>query len=343
MNDLQNLAHLGPYRSYAISPENPTGERGRGGMRTEGTGAACAARLGQGWKVSPSVEIPPGETWVLADIAGCGMIQSMWFGGVVGRDYILRMTWDDAREPQVQAPLPDFFACGWMESVPGRWTDGPAWRLSSLPVCVNPNRGMNCFWHMPFSRHALITLENKTDQPMRCYYQIHYALGERDANAARFHARYRCAAPLPKGESHTILDGVRGTGQYVGTALSVGLNRDARWWGEGEIKFHLDDDGPFPTICGTGTEDYFGGSFNWEIDGRYATYTTPYLGMHFYQPPDGLYHIQPRFSMYRWHIADPIRFDSGLRVTLQDLGWQADGTYLQRQDDFHSVAFWYQM
>ena len=96
------------------------------------------------------------------------------------------------------------------------------------------------------------------------------------------------------------------------------------WWGEGEIKFFLDGDGEFPTICGTGTEDYFCGSYNFDVGGQYVEFTTPYAGMPLVLRPDGTYRSQQRFSLYRWHITDPIRFRSDLRVTMQALGWRAD-------------------
>jgi hypothetical protein len=145
---------------------------------------------------------------------------------------------------------------------------------------------------------------------------------------------------------YTLLDGVRGQGHYVGTYLAVGVNNNG-WWGEGEIKFYLDGDGEWPSICGTGTEDYFGGAWNWEHPrGEYGIYSTPFLGMHQVIKPDGLYVSQQRFGMYRWHVMDPIRFQQDLRVTIQDLGWRSavdgKGRYLPRQDDIASTAFWYQ-
>ena len=114
------------------------------------------------------------------------------------------------------------------------------------------------------------------------------------------------------------------------------------WWGEGEIKFYLDGDQEFPTICGTGTEDYFGGAWNFDVGGRYQEFTTPHSGLPQILRPDGLYQSQMRFGMYRWHIADPIRFERDLRVTIQGLGWRSDGRYQVLQDDIASVAFWYQ-
>ncbi|MCK4284290.1 MAG: DUF2961 domain-containing protein, partial [Candidatus Brocadiae bacterium] len=109
-----------------------------------------------------------------------------------------------------------------------------------------------------------------------------------------------------------------------------------------EIKFFIDGDGEFPTICGTGTEDYFGGCYDWDVDGQYVTYTTPFLGMHQVIRPDGTYNSQHRHALYRWHIMDPVRFEKDLRVTIQALGLRDGGRYLPMQDDIASVAFWYQ-
>lgn len=179
---------------------------------------------------------------------------------------------------------------------------------------------------------------------MALYYQIDYTLTEVPEDAAYFHAQFRRANPLPYKSVYTILDGVEGQGQYVGTYLAWQVN-NAGWWGEGEIKFYLDGDGEYPTICGTGTEDYFCGSYNFENQAthRYQTFTTPYSGLSQVIEPDGVYASQQRFGLYRWHILDPIRFETDLRVTIQALGWREGGRYLPLQDDIASVAFWYQL
>ncbi len=162
-------------------------------------------------------------------------------------------------------------------------------------------------------------------------------------DAAYFHAQFRRVNPLPYKGVYTILDNVKGEGHYVGTHLAWGVKNNG-WWGEGEIKFYMDGDTDFPTICGTGTEDYFCGSYNFENQEthRYEEFTTPYTGLSLVTRPDGLYQSQERFSLYRWHIMDPIRFSQDLRVTIQALGWRNDGTYLPLQDDIASTAFWYQ-
>jgi hypothetical protein len=196
---------------------------------------------------------------------------------------------------------------------------------------------------MPFQKHCRITMTNLDDQEMTLYYQINYTLTNVPADRAYFHAQFRRLNPLPYGEVYPILDGIVGQGHYVGTYMAWSVN-NACWWGEGEIKFFLDGDEAFPTICGTGTEDYFCGSYNFENKEtrQYQAFTTPYAGLHQILRPDGLYQSQMRFGMYRWHILDPIRFQQDLRVTIQALGWRHDRRYLPLQDDIASVAYWYQ-
>jgi hypothetical protein len=315
-----------------MSPENFSGAPGAGGRATEGLGAHAARDLGQGWKVSPAVRIEPGQTLTLASIEGPGAIQHLWFTGRrLSRDLILRAYWDEQPQPSVESPLSDFFTVGW----------GQYAQVSSLPMAVNPNNGLNSYWDMPFRQSARLTLENRGAEPFVCFYQVTYTLAEVAQDAAYFHAQFRRTNPLPYRSDYAVLDGVRGQGHYVGTYLAVGVTNSG-WWGEGEVKFFLDDDADFPTICGTGTEDYFGGAYDWDVDGAYVPYTTPFLGMHQVLKPDGLYRSQTRFGMYRWHIPDPIRFRERIRVTLQALGWRSEGRYLPLQCDLASVAYWYQ-
>jgi hypothetical protein len=331
---LNELSTLDKAESRSISPENFTGEKGKGGMAATGTGAACARDLGSGWKVSPSVVIGAGRTFEIADIKGPGTIEQIWMTPAgKWRFNILRIYWDGQEQPSVECPVGDFFACGWGKFAP----------VSSLAVCVNPGSAFNCYWPMPFRKRCRITMENMAEQDMVLYYQINYALGEVDRNAGSFHAQFRRVNPLPYKEVYNIIDGVEGQGRYVGTYMAWGVN-NAGWWGEGEIKFYLDGDLEFPTICGTGTEDYFCGSYNFENKetGQYQEFTTPYAGMPQVLRPDGVYRSQMRFGLYRWHITDPIRFQKDIRVTIQALGWRSGGRYLPLQDDLSSVAFWYQ-
>lgn len=334
---LGNLSRVSKAKSRSISPENFAGKKGKGGMATEGTGKACALDLGQKWKVSPSVEIKAGETFELANIEGPGAIQHIWMTPTGPfRSCILRIYWEDQAHPSVECPLGDFFAYGWGDSTNFQ-------PLVSQPVCVNPGSGLNCFWEMPFRKKCRMTVTNREQEDTVLYYQIDYTLTEVPEDAAYFHAQFRRVNPLPYKENYVIVDNIKGEGQYVGTYLAWGVNNNG-WWGEGEIKFFMDGDSEFPTICGTGTEDYILGSYDFvnQKTRAYQHYTTPYAGLNQIISPDGLYQSQQRFSMYRWHIMDPIRFENDLKVTIQALGWRNGGPYLPLQDDIASVAYWYQ-
>ena len=328
------ISCLSNAQTRSLCPENLSGEKGKGGMALEGTGAKSARDLGQGWKVSPYVVIPAGQSFEIANISGPGAIQQIWMTPTGNwRFSILRIYWDNQEQPSVECPIGDFFACGW-----GRFA-----QISSLPVCVNPGSAFNCYWEMPFRKHCRITLTNLADQEILLYYQINYTLTEVPDDRAYFHAQFRRVNPIPYKDVYTILDEVEGQGQYVGTYLAWGVNNTG-WWGEGEIKFYIDGDHEFPTICGTGTEDYFGGSYDFmnQVTKQYQEFTTPYSGLPQVIRPDGVYQSQMRFGMYRWHIPDPIRFQKNFRVTIQALGWRSGGRYLPLQDDIASTAFWYQ-
>ena len=334
---MHNVSRLSHAKTRSISAENPTGEKGRGGMSTDGPASHAARDLGQGWKVSPYTKVPAGETVTLAEIEGPGEIQHIWLtiDAPWWRRLVLRAYWDGEDTPSVEVPLGDFFCNGWCE---------PA-LVNSLPISVNPLCGFNSYWPMPFRNSARITVENIYDEDTSSlYYQVDYALADVEEDAAYLHAQWRRSNPLEYGTVHTILDGVRGHGHYVGTYLAWQSNNTG-WWGEGEVKFYMDGDDEFPTICGTGTEDYFGGAWDFEYPrGQYRQYSTPYLGLPqvISAGEGGLYRSQQRFGMYRWHIADTVRFEEDLRVTVQALGWSAGGRYLPLRDDIASTAFWYQ-
>jgi len=332
--NMGNLSRISYAKTRSISPENFSGEKSKGGTALKGTGSKAARELGQGWKVSPCIKIKPGETFTLADIEGPGAIQQIWMTPTGNwRFSILRIYWDDQEHPSVECPAGDFFGSGW----------GAFAQISSLAVCLNPGSAFNCYWEMPFRKKCKITMENIADDDMALYYQINYTLTDIPEDCAYFHASFRRVNPLPYKEVYTILDNVKGQGHYVGTYMAWGVNNSG-WWGEGEIKFYLDGDKEFPTICGTGTEDYFCGSYNFENrqTKQYQEFSTPYSGLHQVIRPDGVYESQTRFGMYRWHITDPIRFEQDIRVTIQALGWRSDGRYLPLQDDIASVAYWYQ-
>ena len=338
--NMGNLYRLSDAKTRSISPENFSGEKGKAGMadpadkdKSNTANASYAARdLGQGWKVNPFVRINPGETFTMAVIDGPGAIQHIWMTPTGNwRFSILRIYWDDETEPSVECPVGDFFGVGWNQYA----------HLVSSAVCVNPGSAFNCYWVMPFRRKCRITMENVNDADMMTlYYQVDYTLTEVPSDAGYFHVQFRRSNPN-ETSVYTINDGIKGKGQFVGVYLAWGVNNNG-WWGEGEIKFYMDGDTKFPTICGTGTEDYFCGSYNFDREGKYTEFCTPYSGLVQVIKPDGTYKSQQRFGLYRWHIMDPVRFDSDLKITIQDLGWRQGGRYLKQQSDISSACFWYQ-
>ncbi len=340
-SNMSNIFRMSDAKSRSISPENFTGEKGKGGMSTTGTGANASRDLGQGWKVSPSVIIKAHTTFTVAEIDGEGSIQHIWMTPTgVWRNSIIRFYWDGETNPSVEVPVGDFFGMGWGEYAP----------LKSLAVCVNPGSAFNCYWPMPFRKKCRITMENIDDKDMVLYYQVDYILTDVPSDAAYFHAQFRRVNPLPYKTDYVLVDNIKGRGQYVGTYMAWGVHNNG-WWGEGEIKFFIDGDTKFPTINGTGTEDYFCGSYDFDTrkknaagveEVNYTEFCTPYAGLHQVIRGDGHYKVSQRFGMYRWHITDPIRFEKDLKVTIQALGWRSGGRYLPLQDDIASTVFWYQ-
>lgn len=313
-------------KTFAFSAENPTGTRG-GGSR----GGDCT-------KLRPTVTINPGETVTLVDTDGPGMIQSIWFTGYVGHSFILRMYWEDCDHPSVEAPISAFFGCAYdenFEDVAGKY---PV--LNSSMILVAPGRGLNCYWNMPFRKHCRITMENRGDQAQNLYYIITGCYRDLPENIGYFHASYRQEHPVTKGRSYTVIDGIQGKGQFLGVTLAAGLNGHNTCWVEGEARMYIDDD-QYPSIHYTGTEDYFCGSYAFGNDiyiKKYQTFSGLYAGMFaILGNTNAVYNAQKRFLLYRFHVNDPIHFENGFRMTLDNLGWTGP-----RYDDYTSVAYWYQ-
>ncbi len=338
--NLGNLSRLSNAKTRSISPENFTGEKGKGATAVPGlpttrniNNASGAARdLGEGWKVNPYIIIESGETFTIAEMDGPGAIQHIWMTPTgVWRWSIIRIYWDDETSPSVECPLADFFCMGWNQYSP----------LVSMPVCVNPGSAFNCYWSMPFRKHCRITIENiNPKDSMILYYQVNYTLTEVPEDAGYFHAQFR-RTRYNEISDFTVVDGIKGKGQFVGVYLAWGLHNNG-WWGEGEMKFFIDGDQKYPTICTTGLEDYFCGSYNFDRDGKFTEFCTPYAGLPQVIRPDGTYNSQERFGLYRWHIMDPVRFDKDFKATIQDLGWRFDGRYLAQHSDISATTFWYQ-
>ena len=343
MNLLNNITTFKGERSRAVSPENPTGEKGRACMEDSALGPQ---RKGRG-----SIRLPMGEETVIADIKGPGIIRHIWMtirentekGSFVMRDVVLRIYWDNSSTPAVEAPLGDFFCNGF----------GERCDIASLPIVVNPTGGMNSYFEMPFRERARITITNEHPKDITSFfYTVNYA--ETDSlpeNTLYFHAYWKRERQTELAKDYVILDKIKGKGYYVGTFLAL-TALERYWWGEGEVKFYLDGDEEFPTICGTGMEDYVGGSWSFAKENQEKmteqTYSTPFLGYPYYSNHDDLtvhpYHnddCPPMRGMYRFHIPDPIYFQQNIKVTVQQIGMSHNGLF-ERQDDVSSVAYWYQ-
>ncbi|MCH2661068.1 DUF2961 domain-containing protein [bacterium] len=326
---LGGLPLLGQARTRSVCPENPTGKKGQGGMAVPSDDlpfSNAASDLGQGWKVNPFHKVAAGETLTIMDVEGPGVIQHIWLVAdpAKGRSHIIRFYWDDEETPSIETPVADFFAVGHNLFAP----------VNSLAVVVNPKSAFNCYWPMPFRKRCRITFTNEdTEELGLLTYQITYAETEIPANAGYFHAQWRRAVTDRQNPDYTIVDGIEGQGKYAGTFLAWTQLSDG-WFGEGEIKFYIDGDAEFPTICGTGTEDYLCGSYGFP-----EIYSTPYVGNVLdHKGDDG----PPKWSLYRWHIMDPVFFEEDLRITIQALGWWPNRKYQPLADDIASVAYWYQ-
>lgn len=329
---LDGLPMLDNSTTRSISAENMTGEKGKGGMAIPNpselkpaASARAADSLGQGWKVKPFLRVNAGETVILMDVDGPGIIQHIWMVEGLSRANVLRFYWDEESQPSIEVPVPDFFAVGHEKFA----------RVNSQVVTVNPQNALNCYWPMPFRRHVKVTFTNEGENDLHLLaFQITYALKPVPKNAGYLHAQWRRANTASQNP-YVILDAVKGKGRYVGTFLAWTQMTSKGWFGEGEVKFFMDGDSKFPTICGTGTEDYFLGSY-----GFAEPYTTGTAGTTL---PSSTESDLPIFwSLYRWHLQDPICFDQDLKVTIQSLGWWSNGKYRLLDDDIASVAYWYQ-
>lgn len=325
---LGDIPLLSDAKFRSISAENPRGEKG-GGARAkvgEPDTQSAARELGFGWKVRPCITLKAGSKTTLAEIEGPGAIQHIWITVDVKayRSSVLRMYWDGEGTPSVECPLGDFFCCG----------HGLRTKIASLPVAVNPSGGFNSYWPMPFRKSCRIEIENQYHEDIGgFFYQFDYALGEIPQAAAYFHAQWRRSLTTREHPEHVIVDGIRGKGHYVGTYLAW-TQMSNGWWGEGEVKFYIDGDRDHPTYCGTGTEDYFGGAWCFG-----ETFSAPFSGYPLWRKEPG---EVPKHGLYRWHIMDPVRFESDLKATIQALGWWPGGKYEPLTDDICSVAYWYQ-
>ena len=339
MNSMHNLlTRRIPGERRAINAENPTGEKGKGGT--------SISELGPGRKGNPCIlDIAPGATVTLADFSGCGIIDHMWFTLLDPACFqphtlsgtILRMHWDHERTPSVEAPIGDFFCCGFDQCC----------MVNSIPIAVNPNRSFNSYFSMPFRRHFKITVQNCTGGTIpRFFFQIDFRLLDSlPDDTVYFHAKWnqRLKDNATLGEDYTILDLPSASGHYIGTYVAI-TSYEPYCWCEGELKFFIDGDQKYPTICGTGTEDYFCGAWAFGIPHNghavETTFSSLYSGLPYHSQLNVNQTIHNR-GLYRFHIPDPIMFDQALKVTIQQMG-KHNGRLFERIDDITSVAYWYQ-
>ena len=358
MFSFSGITKLTKGQTRLFTAENVYGEKGRGGMAEVGTvpqpevvkigqvwGDGNPARdLGQKWKVRPCITLPAGSVTTIMDADGPGRITHIWItvDQKRYRDIILRMYWDGEDQPSVESPLGDFFCCGFSQAL----------AITAIPINVNATGGLNCYFPMPFRKHAKITVENRAPEDHGgFFYAISMDADEVEADEAYFHAKFRRTNPLKYKDDYLVIDGIKGRGHYVGTQVCWQQNSSG-WWGEGEFKAFIDGDTEFPSYCGTGTEDYFGGAWCY-----WNNFSAPFLGYQDMmvarayggeQDHDGnkearnYNSVGNRHSMYRFHIMDPIRFQQDLRVYIQAIGWRSEGRYLPLCDDIASVAYWYQ-
>lgn len=292
------------------------------------------------------VEVPAQSTVALSQIDGAGSIRHIWFtinspSPFHLRELVLRMYWDGESAPSVEVPIGDFFGTGFeFEDVPGGHRGQKYQSWWSLPITVQ-DRALNCYFEMPFANGARITLTNDgSERVPNLYFHIDYQTypdARRVDSKGRFHAQWRHALtrPVPASESHgvnmdgknnyVLLDAV-GKGQYVGTILNI-FGRSTGWWGEGDDTFFIDEASGGKPIRGTGLEDYFNNA--WMFQGPFSY---PFIGY----SQQGNRDWTGSHTMYRFHLPDPIYFAHSLRATIEH------GHANSREDEYTSVAFWYQ-
>ena len=330
-------------KTHMISAENPTGEKGKGCLESPNPNDPklfwSKNSLGKGWKVNPFIRIDANSKVVIGEFRGMGVINQLFLTSDRHKfsELVLRIYWDDEENPSVDCPVGAFFCMG-HDDVPHN--------VSSVPITVAPHRGMNSYFQMPFRKGFRVEIENEGDtMTWILAYKIIFTEEEVSEDAAYFHARYNRTITKESHPVHVILDNVNGKGIYVGTYLAW-TQLEKNWWGEGEVKFYIDGDKEYPSICDNGTEDYFGGAWNF---GAYdiipgsneVEFSSPFLGL------PKVHHVGDtgnKFSMYRWHLLDPIGFKENIKVTVDTIGWPDDHkTYKHTSEIVQSVAYWYQV
>ncbi len=299
--------------SRSISFENPTGAPGEGGK--------AASKLGVGRKGSPAITLKAGQEVQLCDIKGPGTIRHIWMTTANNpanlRSLVIRAWWDGQEHPSIECPIGDFMG----------FAHGKVMAYHSAVHSLGKNAGMNIWLPMPFTKRAKITLTNEGQKDVPLFYQIDYTTDEhllRDVG--RLHVVFRRENPTTMKQDFVLLPKRTNKGRYIGALIGIRNMHPGQWWGEGEIKIYMDGDTQFPTICGTGSEDY--------VCLSYGMQQTPYLY-------NGCNLDQKDFvSMYRWHLPDPIYWRQECRITIQQIAWKQG--LAETQDDWSTATFWYE-
>lgn len=305
--------------SRSISFENPTGAPGEGGK--------AASNLGPTRKGAPSISLQPGQEVTLCDIEGPGTIRHIWLttdqSPVMQRALVIRAWWDDQEHPSIECPVGDFFG----------FAHGKIMAYQSAAHSVGPTGGRNIWLPMPFAKRARITFANEGEKAVPLFYQIDYTIGDQHpSQVGRLHVLFRRENPTTEKQDFELLPERKGKGRFIGSVIGIRNLHPDQWWGEGEVKVYMDGDTEFPTICGTGSEDYVG--LAWGIQ------QTPFLynGCSLDMTPEG---VKERFiSMYRWHLPDPIAWQQQARITIQQIAWK--GGLAETSDDWSTATFWYE-
>ncbi len=299
--------------SRSISFENPTGAPGEGGK--------AASKLGIGRKGAPSITLKAGQEVQLCDIEGPGTIRHIWMTTRKNpanlRSLVLRAWWDGQEHPSIECPIGDLMG----------FAHGKVMPYHSAAHSVGQNAGMNIWLPMPFTKHARITLTNEGKEGVPLFYQIDYTIADKHpGDVGRLHVLFRRENPTTTKQDFEMLPQRKNKGRFVGAVIGIRNLTPGQWWGEGEIKVYMDGDTNFPTICGTGSEDYVGLS--------YGMQQTPFLY-------NGCSLNEKNFvSMYRWHLPDPIAWQKECRITIQQIAWQKG--LAETQDDWSCSTFWYE-
>ena len=309
--------------SRSISFENPTGEPGKGGQ--------TASNLGAGRKGFPAKGKVPGETVELCNIKGPGTVNHIWMTGgfrnknaIALRSMVIRAYWENQKHPSIECPLGDFMGSAHA-------------KVNSYQSAVHStgiNSALNIWLPMPFNKNARLTLTNEGDANISLFYQVDYTINNRHPeNFGRLHVCFRRENPTTLKKDFEILPERTGEGRFIGAVLGIRA-LESNWWGEGEVKIYMDGDTEFPTICGTGSEDY--------VCLSYGMQQTPF------QYHGCSWNQNSFISMYRWHIPDPIYWEKKCRIVIQQIGYSGQlrqenkPPLYERQDDWSSATFWYE-